>query len=125
MIVIDSSVVVAGLADPGDARRVLEEEDLAAPHLLDVEIGHAFRGLVFRDRLSVSRAQVLLERWCAMSISRFPAVDLLPRVWDLRDNLTAYDATYVALAESLDVALVTGDARIAGAPDLRCSVVVV
>jgi len=66
-----------------------------------------------------------LDTWQRLGVTRYPAFAMLERVWELRDNVSAYDATYVALAELLGCALVTADGRLAGAPNLRCSVTVV
>jgi predicted nucleic acid-binding protein len=95
---------------------------LHAPHLVDVEITHVLRRLVQRGRLTSARAAQALEALESLRLRRWPHLPLLGRMWSLRDNLTAYDAAYVALAESLPAPLVTRDARLAGAPGLRTPV---
>jgi predicted nucleic acid-binding protein len=95
---------------------------LHAPHLVDVEISHALRRLVRTQRLLPARAAQALEVLASLRLRRWPHLPLVPRMWSLRDNLTAYDAAYVALAESLRAPLVTRDARLAGAAGLRAEV---
>lgn len=126
MIVVDASVVATALGDDGaDGDRVrdrLRGERLAAPHLLDVEVASVFRRQVRAGRMDERRARLALDDLAAMPIRRAPHSPLLPRVWELRENLTSYDAVYVALAETLDVALITADGGIARAGRLRCPV---
>lgn len=105
---------------------LLGEEDLGAPHLLDSEVLHALRGLVLRDALTTTQADAALEGFLDLSIERFSADWLRTRIWELRHNLTAYDATYVALAElSAATELLTTDARLAAVAGARCAVRVV
>lgn len=126
MIISDASVVVLAVADDtprGDlARRTLSGQPTRAPHLLDVEVVHALRSNVRRGTLDAARATRAIEDLARSGIVRVPHRRLLPRMWELRDNLTAYDASYVALAEVLGVTLVTADARVAAAPGIRCDV---
>lgn len=126
MIVVDASVLVTGLADDGaDGDRVrqrLRNERLAAPHVVDLEVASAWRRLLAAGNLDERRAALALVDLGAMRIERTPHGPLLGRCWELRDNLTIYDATYVALAELLQTALLTGDARLANAPGIRCEV---
>lgn len=126
MIVVDASVIVTALADDGDdgdrVRARLRGERLAAPHLVDIEVASAWRRLAAGGDLDERRAQLALDDLQALRIDRVPHRPLLARCWELRDHLTMYDAAYVALAESLDVPLVTGDARITAAPRIRCEV---
>lgn len=125
MIVVDASAAVLALLNDGEARRRLATEPLAAPHLVDSEVAHTLRAQVRRGSIGVASGRRALEQWSRLGLQRFPAVAMLKRVWQLRDNLTAYDATYVALAEALDCALVTADARLGRAPGITCSVTVV
>ena len=126
MIVVDASVVVQALSDdtePGDqARQRLGGEPLAAPHLLDIEVLAALRGLHRAGRINASRAQTAVSDLRDLPVVRSPHPALLHRIWELRDNVTVYDAAYVALAEALGVILLTRDARLAGATGLRCTV---
>ena len=126
MIVVDASAAVFGLLNDGDARRHLAEERLAAPHLVDSELASARcapRSAGERSpKLTARRA---LRTWERMGVERFAAVGLLDRMWQLRANLTAYDATYVALAEALDCTLLSGDARLAAAPGPTCPLTIV
>ena len=89
---------------------------LHAPHLLDVEFLHALRRLVATGRVPADRAPVIRADFGSLRIVRYPHGLLLDRMWELRDNLTAYDATFVALSEALEAPLVTTDARLAAAP---------
>ena len=90
-------------------------ENLHAPHLFDVEILHALRRHALRGILSRARSEEVLEDLSDIDVSFYPHAPLAGRIWELRDNLTAYDAAYVALAEALDATLVTTDARLARA----------
>lgn len=125
MIVLDASGAVLALLNDGDARRALARERVAVPHLADSEVAHALRAQVLRGRVDAAHAAAALTRWALLGLRRFAATGLLPRMWELRANLTGYDATYVALAEALDCELVTADARLAQAPGARCSITVV
>lgn len=125
MIVVDASAVVLGLLNDGDARRAMATEALAVPHLVDSEVAHALRGQVRRGAVDADVASRVLDRWRRMGVRRFGAAGLLPRIWALRGNVSAYDATYVALAEALACDLVTADARLAAAPGPTCRTVVV
>jgi len=126
LIVVDASIVVTALADDGAdgarARRRLLADRLVAPHLIDVEVLAAWRRLAGTGRLEEQRAELARSDLRSLAIERVPHGPLLERAWELRANLTAYDATYVALAELLDAALVTADEKLAGAPGLRCTV---
>jgi predicted nucleic acid-binding protein len=125
LIVLDASAAILGLLNDGEARSIMASEALACPHLVDAEVVHALRSLVTRTTVDASTAESLLSVWQGLGIERMAVDGLLIRIWQLRENLSAYDATYVALAEGLEVPLVTADARIAGAPGLRCPVTVI
>jgi predicted nucleic acid-binding protein len=125
VIVLDASAAVLGLLNDGDARRALALQDVAVPHLADVEVANALRAQVLRGTVAAEAAGSALARWVQLGLRRFGAVGILERVWELRENLTAYDATYVALAEGLGCELVTADARLAQAPGPRCPITVV
>ncbi len=117
MLVVDTSALLAVLAgSPADAAlsdRLRADGDLHAPHLIDVEAVHALRRLVRRDDLSVERALAARQDLKDLTIIRYPHVALVDRMWELRENLTAYDATFVALSEALGVPLITADERLA------------
>lgn len=125
MIVVDASAAVLGLLNDGDSRQALATEDVAIPHLADSEIAHALRAQARRRTVGQGDAERALQRWARLGVRRHAVVGLLPRIWELRDNVTAYDATYVALAEALSCPLLTGDARLAAAPGPRCPMLVV
>jgi predicted nucleic acid-binding protein len=124
VIVADASAVVDGLLRPGRARSVLEEAQIEAPALIDAEVAHTLRGHVLAGRLSAAEGWRLLEAYRWMAVTRHYVFSMFDRIWELRDNLTAYDASYVALAEAIDCPLVTGDARLSRAPGLRCAITV-
>lgn len=125
MIVVDASAAVLGLLNDGDARARLTGEAVACPHLVDSEIVHALRSQVLRGDVDAALAQRAIDTWGRLGIRRIGIVGLLARMWALRENLSAYDATYVAVAEALDAALLTADARLARAPGPRCPITVV
>lgn len=125
MIVLDASAAVSALLNDGDARRLMASESLHAPHLIDVEVLSALRRQTPAGELSDEDATELLDVWRRLGATRYAAGPLLPRAWALRDSVTAYDATYVALAEQLNCTLVTADARLAGASGKRCPTTVV
>lgn len=127
MIVLDASVVLEVLLRTSDAttveRRLLASaEALYAPHLLDVEVAQVVRRYFLRGDLTGNRGAEALSDLADLPVERFPHTALLPRIWDLRNNLTSYDAAYVALAEALDCTLVTRDRRLANSPMHTASV---
>lgn len=126
MLVVDASVLVAALVDDGPdgerARARLRGEGLVAPELVDLEVASALRKHCALGALDTRRAQLALADLADLPLDRAPHLPLLARCWELRENLTTCDASYVALAEALDVAMVTADARIAVAPGIACLV---
>jgi predicted nucleic acid-binding protein len=125
VIVVDASAAMSALLDAGPARDALAIEQLHAPHLIDAEVAHGVRRLVGTGQLDAGAGWRALDTLRHTGITRYPVFTVLDRMWDLRDSLSAYDATYVALAEMLDCTLMTADGRLARAPGLRCSVTVV
>lgn len=126
MIVVDASVLAPALADDGAdgdrARLRLRGEQLVAPELIDLEVLSTLRRAVRAGRLDERRSGQVLDDLAALPLQRVPHLPLLARVWELRDNLTAYDAAYVALAESLRALLLTADGGIGKASGVRCEV---
>ncbi|MGH3835881.1 MAG: type II toxin-antitoxin system VapC family toxin [Pseudonocardiaceae bacterium] len=124
MIVIDASVLVTALVDDGvDGRSVrgrLQGVEMTAPAHLDVEFLHALRGLVRSEQTSPGRADRAIAHLVRLPLRRFELPAVASRTWQLRENLTPYDAAYVALAELLSAPLVTSDARLARATGPRC-----
>jgi predicted nucleic acid-binding protein len=121
MIVVDASAVLEVLLRTPTAtaveRRLFEpSQTLHAPHLLDVEVAQVVRRYAANGEIDVERGRMALADLADLSLRRYPHDFLLSRVWDLRNNLTAYDAVYVALAEALDAPLLTRDKRIAASP---------
>ena len=116
MRIVDAGVIVELLAGDLDPD-LLGDEELAAPHLIDSEVTHVLRGLVHRGGLSEEQGELAMAGFIELTITRYPADWLRPRMWALRHNLSGYDATYVALAEMTGAtALLTTDARLAQAP---------
>jgi len=127
MIVLDASAVLEWLLQTRvgarvEARVFSEAATLHAPHLVDIEVAQVLRRYVKKGLITGSRGDQALEDLVDLSLTRYPHDMLLSRIWALRDNLTAYDAAYVALAEALDAPLVTCDTKIAAAPGHRARV---
>lgn len=97
-------------------RRLAEDDELLAPHLIDTELLHALRRLTRLGAIDEYRASDVRRGFARLSLIRCPHEPLSNRVWQLRHNLTAYDATFIAVAETLEAPLVTCDARLASAP---------
>jgi predicted nucleic acid-binding protein len=128
LIVIDASAEVAILLNIGQdvegirSRIARPGETLHIPHLFEIEVLHALRSLTLRGTVSSERARLALDRLRNTRFVRYPHTALTERIWELRENLTAYDAAYIALAEALDAPLVTTDARLARASGIRAAV---
>ncbi len=129
VLVTDASVVVDLLgrfaAEPIETALFSGASQLVAPELLDIEVLHTLRKLEATEAIPASRRARVLDDFRALPIRRFRHAALWQDIWQLRRNLTAYDASYVALARQLDATLVTRDERIARAPDLGIAVEVV
>ena len=126
MLVVDASVLVVALGDDGRdgdvARERLRDHDLAAPELVDLEVASVLRKQLSVGAIDARRAELALADLADLPVTRAPHLPLLRRCWELRANLTIYDAAYVALAEALETSLLTADVRISRAPGLRCPV---
>lgn len=130
MIVLDASAAIEWLlrSQTGikiDKRIFSPQVPLHAPHLLDVEVTQVLRRYARDKTITAQRGQEALEDLGDLSLNRYPHDFLIPRVWELRATLTAYDAIYVALAELLDAPLLTCDGRIASAPGHHANVDVI
>lgn len=120
-MVLDASAVVEILlrtivGDTLRARLITNRPALHAPHLLDIDVAHVLRRAARAGQIGAARGSAALADLAAFRVLRHPHVALLPRVWQLRNNLTAFDAIYIALAEALAAPLLTCDARLAAAP---------
>jgi predicted nucleic acid-binding protein len=118
MIVVDASAVLEALlrtpaAGAVERRLFATSQTLHAPHLLDVEVAQVVRRYAANGEIDVERGRMALDDLVDLPLHRYPHDFLLPRVWDLRNNITAYDAMYVALAEMLDAPIITRDKRLA------------
>jgi predicted nucleic acid-binding protein len=125
VIVVDASAALSALLNAGAARTLLAGEQLHVPHLVDSELASGLRRHVARGDVSAEDGWAALDTWRRLGITRHRVYGLLDRVWQLRDNLSAYDATYVALAEALGCALATADSRLSRAPGVECAITVV
>lgn len=127
MIVADNSVVTELLVGDGPQVRAIQEhlenQRVFVPDLLDLEAVSAVRRLVLAGELEASAGQQAIATLIELPFERVSHRPLVPRIWQLKDNLTPYDASYVALAEHLDVPLYTGDMHLARSPGIRCPVI--
>jgi predicted nucleic acid-binding protein len=127
MIVLDASCLLELLLQrPGSkrlaTRLVDRREELCAPSLIDVEVCHVVRRYALQGELSAQRGRETIEELAEFPLERYPHTLLLSRMWQLRSNLTAYDAAYVALAEALDAPLLTCDSKLASVTGHRAKV---
>ena len=127
MIVVDASAVLEVLLRTGAAQAVEgrlfdPQETLHTPHLLDVEVTHVIRRYAAKGEIDGERGTAALDDLAVFPLHRYPHGVLLPRMWELRNNLTAYDAVYVALAEALEAPLLTRDRRLANAAGHRATI---
>ncbi len=127
MLVVDTSAVLLALSQPTSqaARELADDGDLHAPHLIDCEYLSALRRLEASGLITHSEANSMQKRLDSLEILRYPHEPLAPRIWALRHNCTAYDATYLSLAEVLQAPLITADLRLARSPGHTASVVAV
>jgi predicted nucleic acid-binding protein len=120
LIVVDASAVLELVlrTEKGkkvEARLLVPEESLHAPHLIDVEVTQALRRLVQLKEITARRGKEALDDHASLHLKRADHKDMLERVWELRESISAYDATYVALSEVLDAPLITCDSKLARA----------
>lgn len=130
MIVVDASAVLEVLLQTPAASAIeavlfAPRQTLHAPHLLDVEIAQVVRRYTAAGEIDAARGRSALADLVDLPLQRYPHDFLLPRIWDLRNNLSAYDATYVALAEALGASLLTRDRRLAAAAGHRARIEVI
>ncbi|WP_309709542.1 type II toxin-antitoxin system VapC family toxin [Pseudolysinimonas sp.] len=128
-LVADASAVVealSGASASGDRARELLLQPVSAPHLLDLEVASALRRATRRGELTAEEARAAVLGLASLpGLRRYGHLRLLPRIWELRDNISTYDASYVALAEALGIPLITADRRLARAAESYCAVVLV
>lgn len=127
MIVVDASVMATALADDGTDGEVARtrlgaDGDIHVPHLLDLEVASVLRRRHRAQHIIERRAMSAMQDLHDLPVVRYPHLPFLGRIWELRRNLTPNDAAYVALAESLGCALLTGDKKVGRASGIRCQV---
>ena len=126
MIVVDTSAIVDLLLenppDPNLVARIANATELHAPHLIDIEFLSVLRRLVAKGLLDNKSAETARELFGQLPIERYPHTLLSDRVWALRNNISAYDATYIALSEALGIPLVTSDIKLAAAPGHKAAI---
>lgn len=127
MIVVDASALLEVLLRTAAAAAVEDRlfvpgQTLHAPHLLDIEVAQVIRRYAASGEIGAERGRLALADLADLSLRRYPHDFFLPRIWELRNNLTAYDAAYVALAEALDSPLLTRDRRLAAAAGHRAQI---
>lgn len=120
MIVLDASAAVDWLLQTAAGQRIEKRiysrnETLHTPHLLDLEVAQVLRRLARQEVVSAHRAEEAVRDLLDLRMARYPHVVLLPRIWQLRHNFSAYDAAYVVLAEKLGAPIITRDRRLASA----------
>jgi predicted nucleic acid-binding protein len=129
MIVIDASVLSTALIDDEAhgklARTMLAGEELAAPAIVDLEVTSVIGKRLRAGLVTEHRAALAMSDLIAIPIQRVPHIGLLQRIWELRHNVTPYDAAYVALAELMSATLLTSDIRLSKAPEIDCSIKIV
>lgn len=129
MIVVDASVLAVALGDDGidglRARERLANETLAAPGLVDLEVVSVWRRHVAAKLMAAARVESAVADLADLAVQRSSHQPLLHRIWELRHAVTPYDAAYIALAEAMDVAVITADTRLSRVPGVRCEVEVI
>jgi predicted nucleic acid-binding protein len=126
--ILDASVAVTALTEPGSPAADLlsaDDEVFQVPSIFDAEVLSALRGLVRGQKFDHAAAADLVADLMVLPVDRWHMSPLLPRMWELRDNLTPYDAAYVALAELTGAILVTGDERMTAAPGVHCDIQII
>ena len=124
---LDASAAVRLLLNLSNADRIRErlrrpEESLHVPHFFDVEVTQTLRRYVLAGDISNERGLTALADLSTMRLARYPHMPLVGRIWELKENVSAYDAAYVALAEALEAPLLTSDERLSRAPGVRAEV---
>ena len=126
-MVLDASGAIEFLLNTAAGKRLgarLADETVVVhvPHLIDLEIAQVLRRYARHGTLSTRTGMLALERWRSLDVQRYSHEPFLDRIWQLRDNVTAYDAVYVALAEALPAVLFTGDRKLAGTPGVNVAI---
>lgn len=125
MIVVDASAALSALVNAGQARTAMGREQIHVPHLIDAEVASGLRRRVAAGDIDEHAGLTALRHWRQLGLIRYAGFPLLERVWELRHSMSAYDATYIALAETLGTSLLTADRRLSRAPGARCAITLV
>jgi predicted nucleic acid-binding protein len=123
VLVLDASAAIEAVLQPGGVREELADAHLFAPTLIDIEFVSAMRRLALSKELTATAARAKISIWQQLEIERVDVVPFIDAIWELRHNLSAYDASYVALAKYLDAPLLTRDLRMAAAAKQHCRVI--
>ena len=126
-MVLDASGAVEFLLNTAAGKRLaarLADESVVVhvPHLIDMEVAQVLRRYVRHGTFHERMGALALDRWRNLDVERYSHEPFLDRIWQLRDNVTAYDAVYIALAETLSTVLVTGDRKLVGVPGVRVAI---
>ena len=126
-MVLDASGAVELLLNTASGKRLAARlaggaEVVHVPHLIDLEIAQVLRRYVLQGTLGERSGSLALRHWSDLDVERYPHKPFLDRIWRLRANTTAYDAVYLALAETLSEVLVTGDRKLVGVPGVKVAV---
>ena len=130
MIAIDASALIHALIDPDGAPEVEaafsdRERSVIAPHLIDLEVTQTLRRLVRTKELTAERGHFVLGQMLLLPLERMPHANLIARIWQLRENVTAYDAAYIALAELYQAPLLTRDRKFLSIPGHSAQIVLI
>ena len=126
-MVLDASGAVEFLLNTSSGKRLAarlvdETEVVHVPHLIDLEIAQVLRRYTRHGTLNARMGMLALDRWRSLDVQRYAHEPFLDRIWELRNNVTVYDAVYVALAEALSTVLFTGDRKLAGTPGVNVAI---
>lgn len=129
-MVLDASGAVEFLLNTASGKKLAarladETEVVHVPHLIDLEIAQVLRRYTRHGTLNARMGMLALDRWRSLDVQRYAHEPFLDRIWELRDNVTVYDAVYVALAEALSTVLYTGDRKLAGTPGVNVAIALI
>jgi predicted nucleic acid-binding protein len=124
-LVLDNSAAIALLKDTSESAQEIRSAEIYAPEVIDLEFASVIRKMLAQGKLGIDEATQLISTWASNGVVRCAHRQFLQRIWQVRENITAYDASYVALAEHLGFPLFTADLRLAKSAERYCEVVIV